>query len=88
MTLKSKKRIVMRHAMTIIDHADHALTAGFDFDTNRIRACIERVFEELFDYASRALDDFASRNAVGNSFRQNANSTHAFFAAGLIAMPS
>ena len=70
MTLKGKQRIVVRHAMTIVDHADHALAAGFDFDANRIRAGIERIFEQLFDYASRALDDFASRNAVGNSFRQ------------------
>ena len=86
--LEGEQRVVVGHAVAIVDDADHALAAGFDFDANRVRAGIERVFEQLFDDRRRALDDFARRDAVGDSFRQDADATHAFFAAGLMAMPS
>src|SRR5580704_15504604 len=66
----------MGHAVAIVDHANHALAASFDLDADGLRAGVERILEQLLHDGRGPLDDFASRDAVGNSFRQDADSAH------------
>ena len=74
--LEGQQRVVVRHAVPIVDDANHALAAGFDFDANGLRTGVERVLEQLFDDGRRALDDFARGDAVGDSFRKYADAAH------------
>src|SRR6267143_118584 len=74
----------MRHAVTIIDHADHALTANFHFDANGVRAGVQRVFEQLLHHRRGPLDNFARRDFIGHRFRQYAYAAHF----SLIAIPN
>ena len=68
MALEGQQRIVVRHAMAVVDDANHALAAGFDFDANGFRAGVQRILEQLLHDGRGALDDFAGRDAVGDSF--------------------
>ncbi len=47
-TLESQQRVVVNHAMAVVNDADHALAADFRFDANRLRSGIERVFGNSF----------------------------------------
>ena len=76
-TLEGEQRVVVGHAVAVVDDADHALAAGFDFDANAVGAGVERVFEQLLDDGGGALDDFAGGDAVGDSFREYADAAHA-----------
>src|SRR5262249_19109613 len=90
-TLKSKKRIVVRHAVAVVNDANHAPAASFGFDTNRLCTGVQRVFQKFFDHRSGPFNNFARGDLVRNSFRKYANSTHylvAFWASGLMAIPS
>src|ERR1700730_8683028 len=75
---------VVGHDMAVVNDADHALAAGFNLDENRFRAGVERVLEQLLHDGCRALDDFARGDAVGDGFREYANSAHC----PLMAMPN
>src|SRR5216684_5346563 len=66
----------MRHAVTIIDHADHALAAHLDFDANSVRACVQRIFEQLFHHRRGPLDNLARSDFVRYRFRQYAYAAH------------
>ncbi len=68
MALESEERIVVGHAVAVVDDANHALAARFDFDANSFCAGVERVFEQLLDDRGGPLDDFARGDAVGDGF--------------------
>ncbi len=69
MSLERKQRIVVHHAVAVVNHANHALAAGFGFDLDGARAGIERVFEQLFYDGCRPLDDLARGDFVRHCFR-------------------
>ena len=71
--LEGEQRVIVGHAVAVVDDANHALAAGFDFDADGFGAGVERVFEQLFDDGGGPLDDFARGDAVGDSFRENAD---------------
>ena len=77
MALERQERVVVRHAVAVVDDADHALAAGFDFDADRSGTGVDGVFEQFFNDGGRALDDFARGDAVGDSFREDADAAHA-----------
>jgi hypothetical protein len=72
------------HAVAVVDDANDALSAGFDFHANAFRAGIERVFEQLFHDGGGAFDHFARGDFIRHCFRQYAYAAHF----SLIAMPS
>jgi len=61
--LEGEERVVVGHAVAVVDDANHALAAGFDFYANGFRRRLERVFEELFDDGGGTLNDFARGDA-------------------------
>ncbi len=76
MALEGEQRVVVGHAVAVVDDANHALAAGFDFDANGFCAGVEGVFEELLDDGGGALDDFARGDAVGDGFGEDAYAAH------------
>src|SRR5208282_3522893 len=76
MALESQQRIVVNHAVAVVDDADHPLAADFCLHANRLRARVQRIFEQFFDYRGRSFDNFARGDFICDSFRQYANSTH------------
>ncbi len=68
--LESQQRIVVNHAVTVVNDADHPLAADFRFDADGLRASVQRIFQKLFDNRSRPLDNFARSDFICNSFRQ------------------
>src|SRR5579859_121969 len=74
--LEGQQRVVVSHAVAVVEDANHALAAGFDFHANRFRGGIERVFEQLLDYGGGPLNNFARGNAVSDSLRQNTDPAH------------
>ena len=76
MAFEGQQRIVVRHPMTVVGHADHVFAALLDFDANGFRAGIERVFEQLLHHRRGPLDNFARRNFVRNGFGKYANAAH------------
>src|SRR5665213_4170883 len=74
--LKGQQRIVVNHSAAIVNHANHAFAAGFDFHANRLRSSVERVFEQLFYDGRGPLDDFAGGDFVRNVLRKYAYSRH------------
>ena len=68
--LESQQRIVVNHAVAVVNDADHPLAADFRFDANRLRASIQRIFEQLFDNRSGTFDNFARGDFICDSFRQ------------------
>ncbi len=70
--LEGQQRVVVRHAVAVVDDADHALAADFGFDANGLRAGVQRVFEQLFDYRGGTFDNFARCDFIRDSFRQYA----------------
>ena len=77
MPLEGQQRVVMNHPGAVVDDANHALAAGFDFDADRVGARVQGVFEQLLHDRSRPLDHFARSDAIGDCFRQYANAAHA-----------
>src|SRR5207249_5277952 len=75
-TFEGQQRVVVRHPVAVVDHADHALAADFHFDANRLRASIDGIFEQLFDDRSRPLDNFARGDFVRHRLRQYAYAAH------------
>ena len=73
MALEGEQRVVVGHAMAVVDDADHALAAAFHFDANRFRPGVERIFEKLLDDGGGTLDNLARSDAVGDSLGQDAN---------------
>ncbi len=69
--------IFRRHSFAIVGHANQRTTAFFDPDRNLIGACVQRILNQLFNYRSRPLDDFAGRYLVGESRRQEMDAGHA-----------
>ena len=69
--------ILARHAAPIVRHADEADTAAHDFDLNRCRARVHRVFDKLLDDGGGTLHDLARRNLVDGAVVQYMNLRHA-----------
>src|SRR6267143_6289784 len=84
MAFERQQRVVMSHPLTVIDHADHALAADLDFNANRFRAGIQRVFEQLFHHRRGPFDNLACRDFIRHRFRQYAYAAHF----SLIAIPN
>jgi len=43
--LERQQRVIVRHSVTVVDHADHALAADFHFDANGLRARIDGILQ-------------------------------------------
>ena len=71
-----QQRVVVSHAVAVVGHADHALAALLDLDAHRLRAGIERVFEQFFHRRRRPRDHFARRNSIRDRFGEYANARH------------
>ncbi len=74
--LKRQQRVVMRHSVAVVNHADHALAAHFHFNPNGFRSRIDGVFEQLFHHRRRPLDNFARRDFIRHRLRQYAYPAH------------
>ena len=66
---KRQQRVVVRHPVTIVDHANHALAADFHFDANGLRTRVDGILQQLFDHRRRPLDNFARRDFVRHRLR-------------------
>ena len=84
MPLKRQQRIVVHHPAAIVDHPDHPLAAHFCFNADRIRACIQRIFQQLIHHRSRALHNLSCRDFIRQRLRQYAYPAHDF----LLAIPN
>ena len=73
MAFESQQRVVVRHPVAVVGHANHSLAALLDLDANGFRARVERVFEQLLHHRRRPLDHFARRDLVRYRLRQYAN---------------
>src|SRR5712691_1940324 len=51
--IERQQCVIMRHPVTIVDHANHALAADFHLDANRLRARIDGIFQQLFHHRRR-----------------------------------
>ncbi len=74
--LEGEKCIVAHHAATVVGNADEAAAAGLDLDTNIGCAGVQRVLEKLFNDGGRTLDNFASRDLIGDGVRKNFDFAH------------
>ncbi len=74
--LEGQQRVVVRHAVAIVDDADHPLAADFGFNANRLGTGVERVFKQLFDDRRGAFDYFARSDFIRHRLRQYAYSRH------------
>ena len=76
MALEGEQRIVAPHAVAIVHDADELAAASLDLDADAGGSGVERVFKQLFDHRSRAVDHLASRDLVGYLVGKNMNAAH------------
>src|SRR5713101_4044352 len=76
MAFESQERVIMAHSAAIVYDADHTLPARLHLNAHRVRARIERVFEQLLHHRCRPLHDLARRNTIGDRLRQYAYAAH------------
>src|SRR5260370_34034196 len=74
--LEREERVIVGDDVAVVDDANHALAAGFDFDANGFGAGVEGVLKQLLDDGGRPLDDLARGDAVGDSFGEYADAAH------------
>ena len=74
--LEGQHRVVAQHAAAVVDDADQAAPAGFDFDAQIGSAGVERIFEQFLDHRRRPLHHFAGRDLVGDLVGKNADAAH------------
>ncbi len=74
--LEGQQGVVAQHAAAIVDDADQAPAAGFDFDAEIGGAGVERVFEQFLDDRSGPLHHFAGGDLVGDLVGKNADAAH------------
>jgi len=75
-----EERVVVRHAMAVVDDANHAAAAGFGFRHEWFSRQHRAAFSSNSFYGrKRAFDNFASGDFVGDSFREYADAAHLFF---------
>ena len=65
MTNDGQFSVGARHSIAVVRDADERHAAAFDIDTNASCVGIERIFDQLFDHARRAFDDFTRGNLIG-----------------------
>jgi hypothetical protein len=65
MALNTQLRILGGHARAVVAYANQTQSAFFNLDADPTCAGVDRVLDQLFDYAGRTLDDFASGDLVG-----------------------
>ena len=73
MAVKAQPRIFGGHARPVVHHLNGRAARVHDVDLNRGRAGIDGVLQELLHDRSGSLDDFASRDLVGDMVGQNVN---------------
>jgi DNA mismatch repair ATPase MutL len=76
--------VVVRHAVSIVDHADHPLAAHLGFDAHGLSTGVQGVLEQFLHDRCRTLHDFPRSDLVRHSLRQYADPAHWF----LICIPS
>src|SRR5262249_33932024 len=69
-TFESDDSIVASHPLAVVEHADQPLTARLDFDVDRARAGIERIFEQFLHHRRRSFDYFPCGDFVGEGIWQ------------------
>ena len=74
--LERQQRIVMIHPAAIIDHANHALPAGFHFDSDRLRPGIQRILQQFLHHRGGPLDNLPSSNFIRHIFSKDADAAH------------
>src|SRR5258708_3786333 len=80
--LQATQRIVPAHADAVVGDPDQAAPAHLDFDGDTGRFGIERIFDQLLDHTGWTLDDFASRDLVGDLLGEQADPVHGRGTAG------
>ena len=73
---KGGPRVVARHPKAIVENRDEALSSILDLDDDSRCLGVERVFDELLDHRSRAIDDFPGGNLVGQNIGKNVYPPH------------
>ncbi len=63
--LEREPRIIRAHPLAVILDAHEALAAHLDVHLDAPRACVDGVFDELFDDRRRALDNLAGGDLIG-----------------------
>ncbi len=71
-----ERQVVRIDARAVVPHADQARAARFDVHLDPLRACVERVFDELLDDRRGPLDDLAGGDLVDELGRQRADAGH------------
>src|SRR5258708_20058624 len=76
LSLQAKQRIVAIHSKPIIHHAHQTGAASSNRDFNSGGSGIETIFDQLFDYRSRAFHDLTRGHLGGNLIRKQSDSPH------------
>ena len=79
MTFERQQGVIPKHAAAVVSDANHSPAAGLHLHAQRIRACIQRIFEEFFDHRGGPLHNFTGRDFVRNLVGKNANTAHEGF---------
>ena len=76
---KGDARVLRRHAAAVVRHTDHGRAAAADLDGDVLRPGVQRVFAQLLDHGSRALDDLARGDHVRHVGGEDIDNTHSGF---------
>ena len=76
MAFKGQHSIVPDHAAAIVGNSQEPSPAGFNVDNDAHRARINRILDQFLRDRSRALDNFAGGDLIGNVIGKNADYGH------------
>src|SRR5215469_9729033 len=76
MPFERQQRIVVRHPVPVVNHADHPLPAPLCLDSHDRGAGVQGIFEQFLDDGCRTLHYLARRDPVRHRFRQYSYPAH------------
>lgn len=76
MPLDGQLRILPRHPFAVVFNRNELLAAELDGNRQPPRTRVDGVLHELFDDRCRTLDDFTSRNLIGQLGGQPVDAAH------------
>ena len=76
MALKGQQRVVAVHALAVVADADQLAPARLHLDANAVRACVQRIFQQLLHHGSGPVHHLAGGDLVGDLVGKNADAAH------------